>query len=217
MPSTGTQSRKWKRLLRQWQIGPASRLEAAREFTTDYPDQFGGWIALADALWSLARYSEARKALQRAERLTPRKLRYRIWEQWGHFYRDKFDLRRAESWYRKTLRAKPSTRAHIFLGAILARQGRLEEAKVQQLRAIRRAGANEPMDEAHLNLALLFRAEEQYEQAREHLLAALSIDPRYSIARTELRDVEQALRSRTTTNRAGSKADAGRSGRRKTR
>jgi tetratricopeptide (TPR) repeat protein len=202
MPRTVTQSQRWKRLLRQWQIGPASRLEAAREYTTDYPDESGGWIALADALWSLARYSEARGALQRAERLHPQKSRHQIWEQWGHFYRDKFDLRRAEWWYRKRLRAKPSTRAHIFLGAILARQGRLEEAKVQQLKAIRRATPDEPTDEAHLNVALLLRAQGQYEQAREHLLTALSIDPRYSDARTTLRDVEQVLKSRrATTNR----------------
>jgi tetratricopeptide (TPR) repeat protein len=100
---------------------------------------FEGWIALADALWSLARDREARAALKRADRLVAPKVRYRVWAQWGHFYKEKGDLNSAARWYRKAVAAKPSMGRHVFLAAVLARQGSFAAAKVQYRAAIRRA------------------------------------------------------------------------------
>lgn len=183
---------RWRRLLRAWSVGPASLIEHARQFTARYPDRFEGWIVLADAFWNFASYREAQSALRTAERLIPAKLKYQMCEQWGLLYKEKNDLRRAENWFRKGLKAKPSTRRHIFLGSVLAKQGRLAEAKAQYRAAIRRATDGEPVDEAHFNLALILRAEGKYKQAVQHLKKALSIDSNYNLAREALRDVQRA-------------------------
>jgi tetratricopeptide (TPR) repeat protein len=185
----------WARLLREWEIGPACQVTHARQYTVDYPDQFCGWLALADGLASLARYSEATAALRRGGRLMPSKFKHRLFQQWGLLHRERNDLRSAEKWFRRGVRAKPTTSGHVFLGAVLARQGRFTEAKAQYRLAIRRATPDDLADEAHYNLALVLRAEGNYKQAVPHLRKALAIDPRYRIAREALRDVQRVTRS----------------------
>lgn len=148
--------------------------------------------AKADALWSLSRYSEAKVALKMAERLVPSRLRYRVWEQRGHLYREMNDRRRAEEWYRRALEANPSTRGYILLGATVAVQGRLKEAERLHRAAIRVATPGEHVDEAHLNLALVLRAQAEYVEAAQHLRKALTIDPTYEDAIEVLADVRRA-------------------------
>jgi tetratricopeptide (TPR) repeat protein len=183
----------WKRLIRGWKVGPACGYEEALRYTGTYPSKFGGWIVLADVLSTVARYAEAEQALRKAERLTPPELRATIWEHRGELYRAKNNLRHAERWFRKALDAKRTTRRHICLGATLAKQGRLDEALAQHRAAIRLGTAQEPIDEAHYNAALVLRAQGRYEQARNHLRQALRLDPKYPGARRTLRDLERAL------------------------
>jgi tetratricopeptide (TPR) repeat protein len=199
MPSLDSRTQQWKRVLKECRIGPASQIEAAREFTRGYPDRSEGWMVLADALVTLGRHREATSALERAERLAGPTRRREMFEQWGHLNLAKGDLRRAESWYRKALKTKPSTRGHVFVGVTLARQGLLAKAEVQQRQAIRLATHNEPVEEAHYNLALLLRSGGKYDQARQHLQMALSMDSKYQLARLALRDIENVL---TTTGQA---------------
>ena len=187
-------SREWNRLLKSWDYGSASQLEHARRYTVSFPEDYAGWIAFADALWSLARYMEAKAALRTAERVVPPKCRYRVWEQRGHMYREMNDLRGAEKWYRKALRAHRSTRGHILLGATLARQGRREQAERQHRAAIEAGTPGEPIDEAYVNLALMRRACEDYSGAAKHLQEALKIDSSNKDAREVLRDVRRAMR-----------------------
>jgi tetratricopeptide (TPR) repeat protein len=191
----------WKRLLESWETGSASQLEHARRYTTDYPMDFAGWIAKADALWSLARYREAKAALGTAESVVPPKLRYRVWEQRGHLYREMNDRLRAEEWYRKAVEANPCTRTYILLGATLAVQGKLKEAERMHRAAVLAATPREPLDEAHLNLALVLRAKEEYVGAAEHLRKALSISPKYIAAIEVLRDVRRAHSMRLANKR----------------
>jgi tetratricopeptide (TPR) repeat protein len=148
---------------------------------------------LADALTSLARYREAEAALRRGGRLIPLRLKDRLYQQWGLHY-ERHDLRRAEMWFRRGVRVKPTTTGHIFLGAVLARQGRFAEAKAHYRLAIRRATPDDAADEAHFNLALVLRAEGRYKEAVRHLRKALALDPRYRIAREALRDVQRAIK-----------------------
>jgi tetratricopeptide (TPR) repeat protein len=105
---------RWEQLLREWEIGPACQVIHARHYTIDYPDQFCGWLALADGLVSLARYREAMAALRRGGRLMPRRLQHRLCQQWGLLYRERNDLRRAETWFRRAVKAKPTTSGHLF-------------------------------------------------------------------------------------------------------
>ncbi len=185
----------WTRLLRAWKAGPASGLEEARRYTKSFPNDFGGWIVLADSLWTLARYPEATEALRRAERVVPSRLRPSIWENRGELYRAKNELVRAERWFRKALSAQPTTRRHIFLGATLARQGRLAEALTQHRAAIRLATPTEPLEEAHYNAALVLRALGRYEDSLRHAQEALRLNPRYALARQSLRDIQRVLRT----------------------
>ena len=185
--------KQWRALMKAWRVGVASQLEHARRYTADHPKRFEGWVALADAMWSMARYREARAALERADRLVSPKVRYRVCAQWGHFYKQKGDLKSATRWYRKAIAAKPSTGRHVFLGAVLARQGSYAEAKAQYRAAIRLASDEDPIDEAHYNLALVLRAEEKYGEAARQLQHALSIDPDYKLAKEILKDVRLAM------------------------
>ena len=90
------------------------------------------------------------------------------------------------------MEATPSTRGYILLGATVAMQGRLKEAERIHRTAIRVATPGEPVDEAHLNLALVLRANEEYVEAAQHLRKALSIDPTYEDAVEVLADVRRA-------------------------
>jgi tetratricopeptide (TPR) repeat protein len=184
----------WNDLLKSRYIGPASQLEHARRYTNAHPTEFAGWIVLADALWKMARYAEAKRALRSAERVVPSERRWQVWEQWGRLYREMHDLRRSEAWYRKAVRARPSTSGHIFLGAVLALQGKRDDAEREHRAAIAQAAPNEPIDEAHFNVALILRSKESYFEAMRHLREALKIDPNYAAALDVLRDLKRAMR-----------------------
>lgn len=193
-----TQRQMWQRLLRAWHRGPACQLEMADEYTRAFPDRADGWIVFADGLAGVARYREAEAALRRAGRLIGGDRRWFVAAQWGHLYREKHDERSAERWYRKAIALHPSTGTHIFLGASLAKQGRFSEAKRHHRRAIQlaaNAGHDAP-EEAHYNLGLILRAERRYEEAVEHLMKALGLDPKYRMAREALQDVQRAMRFR---------------------
>ena len=182
----------WKLLLGSWNVGPAAQLEHARRYTARHPQGFEGWIAKADALWMLTRFKEAKSALRVAQRLIPEDRRAELWEQWGYLYRRMNDFKRAEQAFRRAVQERPSTRRYILLGATLARQGKLAAAERQHRAAIREATPREPIDEAHLNLALVLRANERYEEAIKSLRAALRISPQYEEASEVLRDVRRA-------------------------
>lgn len=82
----------------------------------------------------------------------------------------------------------------IHLGAVLAIQGRLAEAKRCHRRAIR-LGVDD-VDEGHLNLGLLLRAEGRYQEAIRCFDRALALDPRYSKAKRAKSDVLRAIQVR---------------------
>jgi tetratricopeptide (TPR) repeat protein len=141
----------------------------------------------------MARYAEARAALRKAGQLVPSPLKHGVYAQWGHFYTEKNDLKRAETWYRRALAAKRDTRHYIFLGAVLAKQGRLAQAAGAHRSAIKCATPGQAVDEALLNLGLIYRSERQYRLATVCFKRALKIDPGYSLATEALRDVRKVV------------------------
>jgi tetratricopeptide (TPR) repeat protein len=116
-----------------------------------------------------------------------------VWERWGLMYRAKNDLRRAEHWFRKALAAERNTRRHVFVGATLAKQGRHVEALAEHRAAIALNSPGDPVDEAHLNAALVLRGLGRYKEARVHLKKAIRLDPKYKDAFVALRDIERVL------------------------
>ena len=165
----------------------ACHLYVARLYTQRYPKDMYGWIVLADVLSAVASYDEAMLALHTARKLSPKDKLDFIYSQIGHFYREKGDYRRAESWYRRAMKAKETDRNIVFLGACLARQGKYGEAKRYHRRAIKIG--SEVVDEAYFNLGLILRAEGKYEEALECFERAIEIDPKYTLAKKARKDI----------------------------
>ncbi len=183
----------WKRIMACWDDDSiCCRFHLAKRYTQEYPTNQYGWVALADALWRFARYDEAREALRTAERLSPPEKLHQIYHQIALLYEEKSDERRAERWHRKTLDLKVSCGNLIFLGACLARQGKLSDAKALHRRATR-FKKGDP-DEAHLNLGYILRAEESYHEALKHFDAALRISPDYEEAKEAKQDILKLLK-----------------------
>jgi cytochrome c-type biogenesis protein CcmH/NrfG len=70
--------------MRAWNGGmPACHAEIAIKYTKKYPEDFPGWLALADVFVHWARYEDARNALRKAQKLAPPKFQSLIYVQWG--------------------------------------------------------------------------------------------------------------------------------------
>jgi tetratricopeptide (TPR) repeat protein len=171
---------------------PALTVELARLYLADYPDDQWGLIYYARALQDLARYEEARSALDRALGLMPAEDHDRVYRQFGSLAQDQSKITEAENWYRKAIEARPNdATAYIYLGAMLAKNGRLQEAE-----AWHRLATGCPdgcIDEAYLNLGYVLRARENYLGALECFREAIRRDPLYEVAHEALADMEQVL------------------------
>jgi tetratricopeptide (TPR) repeat protein len=167
-------------------------VELARRYLAAHPKHGVVWLYYADSLYAMARYPEALAALRRGLRLCPADKLHLVYCRFGHLHRQRGALRLAERWYRRAVDRSPSDATYrIFLGAVLARAGRLQEAEAVHRRATRcKEGC---IDEAFLNLGLVLRALERYSDARKCFQRALDIDPKYKEARKELSDVERAI------------------------
>lgn len=164
-----------------------------RRYLARYPDHGYAWYLLGAALRALARYDEAEEALTNALRLCPEKRRILL-SQMGHLDEQRGEFDRAADRFREAIEAEPHHAAgYIFLGAILARQGRLHEAEEVHRTAIETCYEG-CLDEAFLNLGLVLRAQERFEEAAECFREAIHLDPGYRDARRALGDVERCLR-----------------------
>jgi tetratricopeptide (TPR) repeat protein len=158
-------------------------------------------MSLAHALTGLGLYSKARIALKRLETLARDKNPYVVHARWGGYYNALGDLKRAERCFRKAADVEPS--ALVFLGGVVARQGRLAEAR-RYHRLATRAPEHDRLarDEAYYNLGLLFRAERRYREALASFERAIALDPKYSLALMMRADVESALKVKAPEERA---------------
>lgn len=181
---------RWRELLRYF-TGPrvATTARLAREYLALDPTSPGVWLILGQALYKMAQYTEACRALRRARRLFAASKLYMVDAELGHLHRKRGAYRAAELCYRRAVARSPSDATyHVFLGALLAQAGRLEEAAAVHRRGTRcKKGC---IDEAFLNLGLVLRALGRYSEARRCFRRALEIEPRYWDARDALADVE---------------------------
>jgi len=161
-------------------------------YLAEFPDHGAAWFRYGISLYALARYSEALPALRRAARLCPPNKLHLVQYHFGHLYQQKGSYRRAETWFRRAIASCPSdSTPYIYLGALLALEGRLSEAEVVHRQAtVCKEGC---IDEAFLNLGLVLRALERYSDARKCFQHALAIDPKYKNARKELSDIERVI------------------------
>jgi tetratricopeptide (TPR) repeat protein len=171
---------------------PALTVELGKLYLAEYPDDAWALIYFGMALQDLARYAEARAAYERALALLPPEDHERIYRQLGLLDQDQGSLRTAEDWYRQAIEARPSdATAYIYLGAMLAKNGRLDEAEACHRKATECLDGC--IDEAYLNLGYVLRAKEQYLDALQCFREALSRDPLYTEAQDALEDIEQVL------------------------
>ena len=131
-------------------------VKRARRYLIKYPEHGPAWHMLGIALTDLARYNEAEQALWNALRLCPEHLRRIPLCSMGHFHDARGELARAARWYKRAIDAAPNHAAgYIYLGGVLARQGRLREAEKIHRQATETCDEG-CIDEAFLNLALCF-------------------------------------------------------------
>jgi tetratricopeptide (TPR) repeat protein len=173
---------------------PAEALAHVRRYNQLHAENVWGWVLRASLLVDLARYDEARSALAQAFRIAPTDARKKLFSQVGRIYDHKGDYRRAILWFRRATKVDPQTTTWIFLGAALAKLGRLSEAEQCHRNAI--ALDTDCVDEAYFNLGLILRAKERYQEALTCFENAIHLDPQYRVAKTAKRDVAAALRLR---------------------
>jgi tetratricopeptide (TPR) repeat protein len=183
---------RFNRVRTAWNAGLNGLLvKRAKPYLAQYPEHGAAWHMLGVALTELARYSEAEQALWNALRLCPEHLRRVPLTSMGHFYDARGEMARAARWYQRGIDAAPSHAAgYIFLGGVFTHQGRLREAEKVYRQAIEVCDEGY-IEEAFLNLALVLRSQEQFDEAADCLREAIRIDPEYSAAKKVLRDVER--------------------------
>ena len=157
------------------------------------PDCGPAWKILGSALIDIGRHAEAEGALKRAIALLPpgqgvdppgrdgppAQVPWRVLG------------RGLVVWPGHPVGPGRGRRAHRA-GGILARFGRLQEAEAAHRAAT--SCTKGPLEEAYLNLGLVLRAEQRYDEAAVCLEQALELDPKYTAAKNALRDVRQTIR-----------------------
>jgi tetratricopeptide (TPR) repeat protein len=174
------------------QARPALTIELARLYLDTEPEDRHLWLIYGQALSELARYPEARSAYERALALTPEDERAPAYRLLGQLHEARSELGEAERYYRDAIALAPDhPSAYVYLGAMLALNGRLEEAE-----AVHRRGtqcADRPTDEAFFNLGLVQRARRDYVSALASFRRAVELDPKYEDAIEAIRDLEAVL------------------------
>jgi tetratricopeptide (TPR) repeat protein len=172
---------------------PALTVAAAKEFLSEFPECGPAWKILGSALIDLARHDEAERALKEALALCPPEKLWIPLSEMGHMEKARGDYTAAAAWYRQAIEAVPDEASgHIYLGGVLARSGRPQEAEAAHRAAVK---CNEGCrDEAFLNLGLVLRAQERYEEAARCFDQALTLEPKYAAAKRALRDVRNTIR-----------------------
>lgn len=170
----------------------AACAELAAAFVADFPDHGSAWALLGVASTRLHRYTQARRALQRAlRRVDPENLPLPLtWM--GDLYAARGDLKQALLWYRRAYNAAPQRlRALLLLAETLLRLGELDEVRTLL------SGVSAP--EAHLLRARASLGLQAWDDARDALRAALAFDPASAQALALLEDLDHLHQHRRTT------------------
>lgn len=149
-------------------------------------------MSYADVLGSLARYEEALKCLVSARDLLEGRHVAPINTQFGHLYYHWGLWLLSEKHYRIAMSESNRSANCIFLGAVLAKQGCFDEALACYRQAIDRDLG--PVEEAHYNAGLIYRAQERYEEAHAQFKRALELCPDYPEAKEARQDLVALLR-----------------------
>jgi tetratricopeptide (TPR) repeat protein len=183
----------YRRVFDAWSAGEhANALELCRELVSNFPDYNVGWVLQGVILYELARYREAEQVLSEAIQGSPLEHLQYGYTHLGHLHRESGHYDDAEKWYRKALELDPDDAGrNIFLGALLAKKGDFRGAEECHRKGTRCSKGC--VDEAYLNLGLVLRAQERYEEALECFIRALELTPDYEEAIIGKSDLEKAI------------------------
>jgi len=182
-------------LFRQYETDlHAALLWSAPKFLKRFPKHGPAWLLYGIALVEVARYREAIRAYNMSlKACTLNRERHYVYAQLGHCEYKRGRYASALVFYRRAIRMWPEDASgYIFLGACLAKQGRFSAA----IQAHRKATCCKLgcLDEAWLNLGLVYRAQERFDLALDCARKALAITPRYKAARELQRDLDYTKR-----------------------
>ncbi len=170
-------------------------VKSTQQYLCNYPNDGYAWLILGETFGQIARYKDAVYALRQAIRFFPEQHLDMPYAAMGEMYLTKGSLRAAERWYRKALAQNSNgTQNFIFLGTVLARQGRFAEAKRYHRQAAKLS--TEDWDEAYYNLGLILRAERKYNSALICLNKAIKLDPEYEEAKQVREDMIKVIKIR---------------------
>lgn len=160
----------------------ATTVELCRLQLKRFPDDAPTWITYGRVLSDVSLFGDAEAAFRRAFELAPRHQHVYLLVDMGTVFDRRGDAAAAENCYRRAVATdEDHACGYIFLGGMLARQGRLEEAVAVHRRGTQcKRGA---IDEAFHNLGLILRAMGRYDDAIASFDAALEIDPEYQVAK----------------------------------
>jgi tetratricopeptide (TPR) repeat protein len=172
---------------------PALTILYGRRYLADHPDHGLAWLLVGKALVDLSRYEEGEQAFAKALESCPPDRRQYPLAQMGHLFRNSGDYDQAAEWYRRAIEADPVDAGyHIYLGIVLAKQGRLPQAEEVFREATQCVEGC--LDEAQFNLGLVLCARERFAEAADRFREAIRIDPEYRDAHKALRDVEMCMK-----------------------
>ena len=171
---------------------PAFQLILSLELISNHRDYFPGLICYAHALVALGRYKEAREVFTEVKQHLSQDKMYSFFQQMGDMCKKMGDLESSAQWFVKAIELRPDDAdGYIGAGAILARQGRLEEAEQYHRKAT--VCSQGCIDEAFLNLGFVLRAQERFAEAQKCFEKALELDAGYDEAKIELNDVRAVI------------------------
>jgi tetratricopeptide (TPR) repeat protein len=191
-----TAEKPYNRVFNAWAAGEYGyALELCRELTRAYPDYNMAWVLEGVLLYETARYEEGGQVLREAiQGMALDRLHYGYGDL-GRLYKFQGRYDEAEKWYRKAIELRPEYADwHVALGLLLVAKGDFDAAEVCYRKATRCSEGR--IYEAYLNLGLVLRARERYEEALECFNKALQMKPKYKgdwEARAGKSDMEKTI------------------------
>ncbi|MFT5303854.1 MAG: tetratricopeptide (TPR) repeat protein [Mariniblastus sp.] len=160
-------------------------------FLVNHPESQRAWLDLGQSLAQLARYDEAETAFKKVIELAGETASGAVYGEIGNIYRAKSEIATAIQWYQKQIDTDPADATGLlYLGNVLMRQGKFEEAKKAFVSALQCELVC--IEEVEFSLGLICRNMGRLHDAKNHFDNAIELDDKFTEAKTALKDVVAA-------------------------
>ena len=172
-------------------------IELAESYLKDFPDSQGGWDMYSLALLRIDRFKDAQKALYKAIKLINETNKQKrlgwLYCRMGSLYVNSGKFHKAIDWFEKAHNANPNEATFlIYKGVRLLRLEKFDEAAETFQKATKcKEGC---IDEAFYNLGVAHLIQRNYMKAKSCFEKALEIDPKFKVAKQQLKDINKVLK-----------------------